>query len=54
MGGQRTEMSLVRSESRGSDWDGSRELARRSATSGTVVAVVGGVSASGVVGVWTA
>ena len=38
---------------RGSDWDGSRGLARRKASSVTGVVAAGGVSASGVAVVWT-
>jgi len=38
---------------RGSDWDGSRGLARMLASSGTGMVAVGGVSASGATGLWT-
>jgi hypothetical protein len=42
-------MNLTRIGSRGSDWDASIELGRKSATSVTGLGTVGGVSASGVV-----
>jgi len=41
-------------EGRGSDWDGSRGLARMLTSSGTGMVVAGEVSASGATGVWTA